>query len=415
MFDLRSLILVIRQHIWLIVTVTVLGAVLALWGMVKIERFPRYSATAVVAIGGDAYYNTQDAGYLELAGAMVENYRRLASLEIITGAVVQALQLPESAHDLTKLLDVTPVADTNLLSIKAFYTDQYAAAAIANEVARQLRALAPPQERNFVLIVETAVPAKLPDITAVIPVMMSALAALSAVVGTVLLISYIRQPILSESDLTTRLSLPVWATINLSRNNPVDWWLLKAACEKRWQAKQPELADNFHLRIFITTPTATPSQAVAARWLAETWQTDGAEAVVVELSDKDAGKRPLLPTMLATTETTWQKNIQYPAVIFYASPVTDPISATFLAQRADIILLLVPLRQTRWAQVQSFLALFSSLDAGVDGLVLVSGQTARQTAIWSGVAGWVRRLWQSNGRFQHPIDEQKVAKTGEAS
>lgn len=416
MFDLRNLMLVLWQRIGLIVVVTILGGLLALWGMTQIDRFPRYSATAVVAIGGDIYYNTQDAGYLELATAMLENYRRLAGLEIVTNAVAQTLQLPESAHDFTDLLDVTPIENTNLLSIKAFYTDRQTAAAIANEVARQLKALAPPQERNFVLIVETAVPAQLPDITAVIPIMMSALAALATAVGLVLLIAYIQQPIMTESDLTTRLALPILTTVTMSRDNAVDWWLVKTACEKQWQAKQTEpVGSPKPLNILVTTPIPTPWSALAASQLAEIWQLDSQGAVMVDLTEHNKGKRPSFSNLVAAVDSNWQKTTQHTVTIFNAAPAANPIPALFLAQRVDIILMLVPLRRTRWTQVHNLLSLFNSQGTVVNGIVLVTGRPGRQTAGWQTIVRWFQLLRQGNGRFQQPIDEKQVVKTGEAS
>lgn len=414
MFDLRTLILVLWQRIWLILAVTALGTLAAIWGMIQIDRFPRYSATAVVAIGGDIYYNAQDTAYLELATAMLENYRRLAGLEIVTGAVARTLQLSESAHDFNDLLDVTPIENTNLLAIKAFYTDRQTAAAIANETARQLQALAPAQKRNFVLIVETAVPAQLPDVTAVIPIMMSATASLAAVAGVVLLITYIRQPILSESDLTTNLPLPVLAVVNIKKNNFVDWWRIKAVCEKHRQTKQIE-PDRTHLRILITSPVATMAQAEAARQLAEIWQMSGEEAVVIEFSDRGKGERPSFPVTLTTAEANWQKAAPHPVTIFNTSPATDPISTLILAQRVDIILLLVPLRQTRLTDVQELLALFNSQGTTVDGIVLISGRAAGPIPLRQMIIRWFRRLRQGNGRFQNLTDKKQVVKTGESS
>ena len=106
MQDLRNLMLILWQRLWLVLAATVLGGVLALWGMVKIGQFPNYSATAVVAIGGDVYYNAQDAAYLEMADAMIENYRRLAGLDGVGRSVRRPAR--ETPHRGTSLVRPRP-------------------------------------------------------------------------------------------------------------------------------------------------------------------------------------------------------------------------------------------------------------------------------------------------------------------
>ncbi|MCP4428720.1 MAG: hypothetical protein GY803_29895, partial [Chloroflexi bacterium] len=307
MHDLRNLTLILWQRLWLALAATALGGLLAFWGMVQTGRFPRYSATAVVAIGGDVYYNTQDTGYLEMAGAMLENYRRLASLEIVTGAIAENLQLTDSPQDIAKTLDVSLIEETNLLSIKATYAQPRAAAAIANEAARQLTMLAPAQARNFVLIMETAVPPKMPDVAAVIPPMMAAIAAFLTTVGGLLFHAYVRQPILGESDLAP-IPLPTLATIHASAKGGdwVNWWALKSACERLWVEKRDAETDGRWPRhVLITTPTPIANQAAVATRLAKIWQFDSqakglidaidlAELTPIASSDRSEAKRPSL-------------------------------------------------------------------------------------------------------------------------
>ena len=423
MQDLRNLMLILWQRLWLVLAATVLGGVLALWGMVKIGQFPNYSATAVVAIGGDVYYNAQDAAYLEMADAMIENYRRLAGLEIVTSAVVENLNLAATPKDIAKAMDVSLIENSHLLSVKVTYDRPDTAAAIANEVARQLTRLAPAQERNFVLIVETAVPPKLPDITAVIPVMMAAMAAFLTTVGGLLFYAYVKQPILSAADLV-HLDVPLLATIDASRKDSAAlWWLVKHGCEARWAAKQPETARLRPRHILLTAPVQRRDMLAAANQLAAVWQLDCAAAVVdvaavaadVPVAGK-VGKRPFAQKPQAVVEAAWQASEAYQITIFAAGLTDDWLPVLMLAQRVEMVVMLVPMAHVRLPELQAALALLDGQQVVVDGLVLVKGQLAGGWLRWSRLVSWLgKTLRQRNGRSRQQAEAQRIAESGRTS
>ncbi len=428
MQDLRNLMLILWQRLWLVLVATVLSGVFVLWSMVQIDQFPNYSSTAVVAIGGDVYYSTQDAAYLEMADAMIENYRRLASLEIVTSAVVENLNLAASPKDVAKLLDVSLIENSNLLAVKATFEQPDTAAAIANEVARQLTTLAPPQARNFVLIVETAVPPKIPDVTAVIPVMMAAMATFLTTVGVLLFQAYIKQPILSKADVTSHLDVPILATIDASKKGTAAlWWLVKNGCEVRWAAKHPE-ADISHCprHLLMTTPVKSRDLLVAVEHLAAVWQLDSAADGFVETVDvaaiaddmpavDEGGKRPFGQKAQNVVDAAWEASEAHQVTIFSAQLADNSLLALMLAQRVDMTVLLVPMAHTRLPQLQEAVALLDSQQSAVDGIVLVKGRLASGWLSWSRLYGWEREvLRKQNGRSQQQLEKQRVMESGSA-
>jgi capsular polysaccharide biosynthesis protein len=427
MHDLRNLTLILWRRLWLVLAATALGGLLAFWGMIKIGRFPRYSATAVVAIGGDVYYNTQDTGYLEMADAMLENYRRLASLEIVTKAIGENLQLPDSPQDIAKTLDVLLIEDTNLLSVKATYANPRTAAAIANEAARQLTMLAPTQARNFVLIMETAVPPTMPDTAAVIPPMMAAIAAFLTAVGGLLLHAYVRQPILSESDLAP-IPLPTLATIHgTDKSDWVNWWALKSACERLWAEKRDAKTDGqWPSHLLLTAPTPIVGQAAVAARLAQIWRLDSQAKGLIDAIDlaslmpiaplnKSGAKRLSLQTAQAIVETARETALQHQTTIFSAPPVRESFASLLMAQHAEMTVLLIPLGHAQMPQIEETIALLAGQGVTVDGLVVLKGSMAVERSIWSILRRWGSILRFGNGRSQNIIDAKKAVEPEGAS
>ena len=423
MQDLRNLTLVLWRRWLLLVTATILGGGLALASMIQIGMFPNYSATAIVAIGGDVYYSTQESAYLELADSMIENYRRLASLEIVTSAAAKNLNSSLSANEMAKLLDVSLIADSHLIAIKATHEQPQMAAAIANEVARQLMQLAPPQERNFVLLVETAVTPTIPDISAIIPVMMTAIAAFLATMGGLLFSAYVKQPILSEADLS-EFVIPTIGTIDASGTDVAsEWWMVKRACEAQW-AKQERAPRH----LLLTSPSKNKDLPTAAAQLAAVWQLDshieGDVAAVAFARVSDflpanflSEKRPFLQTTQTIIDTALTTAESASMTIFYSQLPENMLSILMMMQHVDMALLLVPIGNSFLPELEDAAALLNSDSAQMGGIVLVRG---RLHSRWRGWVSLFQRIWEKwrlwrNGRSTQPVDSQPAVESGGTS
>lgn len=397
---LRTLTALLRRRLWLPLATAVCCGLLVFIGLRAQGKIPRYSATAVVAIGGDVFYGNQDTAYTDLAHSMVANYRHLAEREIVTAAVAAALGLEASPQEIADTLSLSVINDTNLLSIEASYADPETAAAIANEVARQLTTFSPTRSRNFVLLVESARATPAPDVGSLIPVIMTAFAVFLLVIGGVLLVDFGRQPICSEQDVSEWLHLPVllalhplplaawryWRGEPALRGETAVWYSLLTICQRLWQAKSKAAAPP--RVVLITAPARCASQALVSDRLAQSWTAAGQPALLVALDSLEAYDRPfaaagvqrLGPEMWPPEATLAQRQDAVEALIrlsergytliVHAPPVSEAVETVMLARRADLVLLVLESVSTPYSLARETLTHFTRNEIAVDGVVL---------------------------------------------
>lgn len=226
---LRDVVKYFQHNVWLLLLVGVLAGMLAHQALIVSGTFPRYSAEAVIAVGGDAYRDVPDVGYLEMAEALMANYLEVAEMELVTGQVARALGGQLTTDQIAEALDVSRVEGTNLITIRATSPDPVLAATIANSVAAELAQLAPPRWPQFVLPVKSAAIPVAPDQTAWLPVILSVIAALLLAIGLLLLYEFVRQPIYSEAQAEALFGAPVIASLH-----PAAFWRLRQAIGQPW-------------------------------------------------------------------------------------------------------------------------------------------------------------------------------------
>ncbi|RIK42913.1 MAG: hypothetical protein DCC58_10335 [Chloroflexi bacterium] len=122
-----------------------LGAVVALaatWYALS-DRAPLYRATATVQIGRAIQEKNPDENDLAITARLLPAYAELAKRDPVLLAVSDALDLNMTPDDLRARLLVTPVWSTQLVDIAIVDVDPERAAAIANEIARQIALQSP--------------------------------------------------------------------------------------------------------------------------------------------------------------------------------------------------------------------------------------------------------------------------------
>jgi capsular polysaccharide biosynthesis protein/Mrp family chromosome partitioning ATPase len=227
--SLRVIVRLFRQKLWIFVLAGILAGVLSYRVLLGSGSIPRYSAEAVIAVGGDAYRDVQDVGYMEIAETLIANYLEVAELELITGPVAHRISGQLTAAQIAEAINVTRLEGTNLISIQATSADPALAATLANGVAAELARLAPPRWPQFVLPVKTAEPANTPDQTAWLPVILSVFVGVLLAVGVVLLNEFMRDPIYSESEAAALFQAPVLASLQ-----PRPFWRARLAVGGEW-------------------------------------------------------------------------------------------------------------------------------------------------------------------------------------
>ncbi|MCP4420611.1 MAG: hypothetical protein GY805_28730, partial [Chloroflexi bacterium] len=292
--DIRNILSLMWRRLWLMGIVALLVGTAVYLGMSRSGAIPRYSATAVVAIGGDIYQqDIQDATYLNLVESMMSDLLHLAQLEIVTGAVAQRLNLTDTPKAIAEMLEVSQIEGSNLISIQATHKEPAMAAAIANEVAQQLRQFSPSRWRNFVLVVETATSPTNANSTAVLPVILAAFTAALFTISLNFLFVYLRQPFYDERDVAEMLALPTLLSLPPI---PQAWWralrgkLLTMSCTSAWSLKvvcEQFLATNgtedSPQSVLVVSPEDSFSHAFVATQLAMAWADSGQKTMLVDM------------------------------------------------------------------------------------------------------------------------------------
>jgi len=321
--DLRVYLKLFLRWSWFVAIATVAGAVLSFFVLSSLGVVPSYSATATVAIGAEIFSSDQDWNYLTTVSSLAPTYVELAKLEPVTQAVIDTLSLPETTGELSELLDVSLIEDTQLIEIKATYGDAQMAAAIANEVAHQLALQAPLRLRNFIVTIEAAEVPDVFDIAAFAPVVIAGMLGFLLATGGVFLVDFMQDVIHNSEDVAQRLGLATLAVVRSSRwpsrlwqrwrgrrfepeTHPV-WWSLMEACQRRYAAAVGRLSIatagqtsgnpyNDHATglvlskvegnetplVLVTSSRKDEGQSSAALNLARTWAHSGQTILLVD-------------------------------------------------------------------------------------------------------------------------------------
>lgn len=126
----------IKRWYWLIV----LGVVAAIGAtyLVLDDQEPLYRSTATVQVGRTIDQSSPTQDDLAIADRLVPAYGEIARRDLVLEEVIDALDLNTSADGLRSRLLVEAVPRTQLIDIHVLDSDPEVAAAVANEVARQV-------------------------------------------------------------------------------------------------------------------------------------------------------------------------------------------------------------------------------------------------------------------------------------
>lgn len=126
----------LRRWYWLLacgLVVAVLATHVAL-----AKRVPLYRSTSTVRIGRALEEPSPNQGNLSVTDRLVSAYAELAKRDLVLKPVIETLRLPFTPDGLRSRMVTAPVASTQLVDISVVDEDPVRAAAIANEIARQL-------------------------------------------------------------------------------------------------------------------------------------------------------------------------------------------------------------------------------------------------------------------------------------
>ncbi len=269
--ELRDYLKVVYKWLWFIVLTTLIAGMagyLVLW---HLALLPAYRATATVMISG----SSADLTRLEIGQALAPTYAELAKREPFAQSVVESLGLPISAEKLKEHIEANPIPGTQLIEIVATYNDPQQAAAIANQVARQLVEQAPAGLRRDFVITEAQPPLR-PSLGTYGNVLAAAFTGLLLATGAVFLIEYLDDSIRTAEEVRRHLHLPTLGIVKDASSRHF-WWTLAEACWRQCSKGTPSTKS-----ILVTSPGPSEGKSTIAINLAITWAKAGRKTLLVD-------------------------------------------------------------------------------------------------------------------------------------
>ncbi|MBN1565451.1 MAG: hypothetical protein JXA10_16510 [Anaerolineae bacterium] len=146
--DLQNLKLVIRW-LWLLAIFPVISGAA---GFFYAQNQPvLYEATTTMMIGPGVDSPNPDLDALRTGAQLMQTYAELPSTDSFLQAIITNLSLDLDKGDLSDLIDIRPIVDTQILKIVVQDEDPDRAIAIANEVAAELVRRGPSEDSAFVI------------------------------------------------------------------------------------------------------------------------------------------------------------------------------------------------------------------------------------------------------------------------
>ena len=193
---------------WWVLLIGLAAGGSAAWGVSKLVN-PTYRATATIVVNQSAAPGTVTYSDALLSQQLVKTYARMATQRVVLEQVVDELQLTVSLDDLNELLSGIPIAQTQLLEIRAETPDPALARDLANAVARifieQQQPFLPPGRASQALRI--AQPAALPTVPIaprpIVNALLGAMAGLLAAGAVAAVLEYRDNTVKSPDDLET--------------------------------------------------------------------------------------------------------------------------------------------------------------------------------------------------------------------
>jgi capsular exopolysaccharide synthesis family protein len=299
--ELQNFLRTLWRWSWLILLSSVVGVVSSFYALRSLGHIPVYEARAVVGIGTQLSATPdQNLESFYLSRELAPTYVELATLQPVTQAVIDELQLSLTPQELAENLQANLIPDTQYLHITAVAHDPGQAAAIANAIARQLTVQTPPRLRNFVEVVEPASPPNMPSFRPFIAVFIAGFFGLFLALGIALLLEYLNDTIETAEEITRHSGLPVFGVIQPTQSllcrllrpqvttlgpaltrQPV-WWTAIEGCRYMWNGAGPGVGQPSGKRILVTSPGRSEGKTTAAIGIAMAWARTGLNVALVE-------------------------------------------------------------------------------------------------------------------------------------
>lgn len=211
--ELRDYLRVIRRRLATVVVVVVVAVVVSGFLSFFVIK-PTYQSQATLIVVNKTTPIVDYSGF-QLAEQLVQTYATLGTSQSVLSGTISKFGLGMTVAQLTKLLTVTPVTGTDLISVQAENSSSDKAAAIANDVAQVLAKRAQAVTPGYdVKVVDPAVPSPLPvSPNKKLNMALALVLGLLVGVGIAFLQEYLDRTIHDPSQLSEEIGLPVLGAI----------------------------------------------------------------------------------------------------------------------------------------------------------------------------------------------------------
>lgn len=144
--ELHRVISIALKRWWLLVVLTILGAVAGY--IISRAQTPVYQATTTVLVGESIRSSSVDRVDIQISDALIQTYVEIARRQPVLQGVVTALNLDESWQSLANRVTVSLIDSTQLIEVTVEARSPELAQTIADELVHQLILLSPSGSEN---------------------------------------------------------------------------------------------------------------------------------------------------------------------------------------------------------------------------------------------------------------------------
>jgi capsular exopolysaccharide synthesis family protein len=144
--ELHRVISIALKRWWLLVVLTILGAVAGY--LISRAQTPVYQATTTVLVGESIRSSSVDRVDIQISDALIQTYVEIARRQPVLQGVVTALNLDESWQSLANRVTVSLIDSTQLIEVTVEAQSPELAQTVADEIVHQLILLSPSGSEN---------------------------------------------------------------------------------------------------------------------------------------------------------------------------------------------------------------------------------------------------------------------------
>lgn len=213
--DLREVLYLIRQKLWIIIVCAVVGGA-AMWLYTTNYVVPQYAATSKMYIFSETQLTSMN---VSLSSSLTVDFIEVAKSRPVMEEVIEELDLNMSSSELLSCISVSNPEDSHLLIITATTTDPVLSKDIANSmsgaVSKRVAEIMAADEPN--IMEEAIVPGKPVDSGLKRNVMMGTLAGAAFVILAILLLYILDDTVKDEEDIEKYLGIKALAAFPKKR------------------------------------------------------------------------------------------------------------------------------------------------------------------------------------------------------